>query len=108
MAQHPSDVKITGPSYYMTSFAANYATTVLTTIVGRPNHAAQIVEFFNAGTATENAVFLDVNGTQHSEPVAAVTRYSPPMAVSSIHTDSGINVSAKAYWWPALGFTLNV
>lgn len=107
MAQHPSSVSINGPAYYSTPYAANYSTTVLSTVVGRPNHAPQVVEFFNAGTAAENAVYTDINGVSHTRVVAAGQPFVPPVPVASIVDTSGTNVSAKAYWWPTIDHTIN-
>lgn len=106
MAQHPSAVSINGPAYYSEPFAANFLTTVLTTRVGYPNHAPQVVEFFNAGSSAENAVYTDVNGVAHTRPVAAGQPFVPPVPVASIVDTSGTNVSAKAYWWPTIDHTI--
>lgn len=96
-----------GVAPYSKALAANFATTDLTTQSGKPDHAAQLVEFFNAGTATENAVYTTIDGESHTTPIAAGSRWAPAAPVSSVNTSSDADVSAEVFWWPALGYAIN-
>lgn len=116
--QHPSLVDTSGPAPYSEDFAAGaLGTPSLDTRRYRPNHAAQLVEFLNAGTSYETVRVLALappNDTE-AEPalrtikLAPGERYAPAFCVVMIHgVGAGADVSARAYWWPAKGSTVNL
>lgn len=97
-----------GLAKYSSTFAAAASTADLTAVSGKPNHAAQIVDAFNASTTTtENLVWKDVNAVAHTTPIAPLGRYTPPIPVSEITGTTGDDISADIYWFPALGSTTN-
>lgn len=88
------------------SFAAGFSSTDLTAISGLPTHAAQLVDVFNAGAATENAVVVTARGVTLTVPLAAGERYPIEVPIITLSV-SGADVSAVAYWWMQAGDTLN-
>ncbi len=87
-----------GPSHTKV-FAAGYANaTDLLAQALKPQHAPQLVDFRNAGSTAENAVFTDQGGNTHTVSVAPGAVYPVEIPVASLLT-SGSNVSAVAYWW---------
>ena len=96
-----------GVASYSKALGANFSATDLTAVSGKPDHAAQLVEFFNAGTATENAVYTTIDGEAHTTPIAAGARWAPALPVSSVSASSDADVSAEVFWWPALGCAFN-
>lgn len=107
LSEHVSDA-VRGLAKYSSSFAAAASTMNLTNQTGNPNHAAQIVDAFNASTTTtENLVWKDVNAVAHTTPIGPLGRYTPPIPVSEITGTTGDDISADIYWFPALGSTTN-
>jgi hypothetical protein len=99
MAQNPAEVKRDRSADYSKSIAAGFANnTNLAAQTGKPDHAAQLVDFFNAGATVENAVYTDHRGTQHTKPVPAGGHYPVEVPVATLQT-SGANVSCEVYWW---------
>jgi hypothetical protein len=107
MPQHPSEVDLSRPARYSKAFAANFLATDLTAQTGKPNHAAQVVQFHNAGASAENAVYVTVDGETLTESIAAGGKFIPPIPVASLSASSDADVSAKAYWWPVIGHLIN-
>lgn len=104
---HPSNVPLIGSAHYSETFAAAFSATDLTARSGCPNHAAQIVEVYNAGAATANAVVVDINGKTLTQPVAPLGRYSFPVPIITLSASTDDNISATAYWWAARGHSIN-
>ena len=104
---HPCSVPIYGAAPYHESFAANFSTTDLRTRTGKPNHAPQLVDFTNAGTAAESVVATDKAGATFTKVIPPGVTYPCIVCLVSIHTDSGANISATAYWWPTPDHTIN-
>lgn len=95
-----------GVARYSKAYAANFASATLYDVDGYPDHAAQLVEFFNAGTSVEYAVYVTIDGNSHTTPLAPLERWAPASPVSSISQTSSANVSAEAFWWPAEGHAI--
>jgi hypothetical protein len=104
---HPSSVPITGAAPHHECFAANFGTTTLTTRVGKPNHAPQLVDFTNAGTTAQSAIGTAKNGSAFSKVIPPGATYSCIVPLSEIHTDSGADISAVCYWWPTPDHVIN-
>jgi hypothetical protein len=103
MPQDPREVPLNTTATSSLSVAAGYSDTDLAEQDGKPAHAAQIVDFHNAGTTTESATWTDINGTNHSRPIAAGGDYSTVHPVAVLLATSGNNISAEVHWWKALG-----
>lgn len=104
---HPAEVPLVGAAYYQESFAADFAATNLTTRSGKPNHAAQIVDFTNAGASAQSAIGTAVDGSTFTKVLAPGATYSCLVPLTALSASSGVDVSAIAYWWPTLGSTIN-
>jgi hypothetical protein len=105
-AEYVASVRLDRPADASESFAAGFSSTDLTARSGCPNHAAQVVDFHNASTSTQNAVYVTHRGKTVTVPLAAGQRYSSPCPVSTLSA-SGANVSAVAHWWLAPGASYN-
>jgi hypothetical protein len=95
-----------GVAQYSIAVAATTAVD-LTTRSGKPDHSAQVVDFYNGGAAEQNAVFTTIDAVTLTVPIAAGARYTPPIPVSSVGNTGGANVTAIAFWWKALGGAIN-
>jgi hypothetical protein len=89
------------------SFAANYATTDLTTRSGKPAHAAQLVDVRNTGATVQNAVVILQDGTTLTVPLAPSQTYPIEAPVDTLDATSGADVSAVAYWFHAGSIPFN-
>ncbi len=81
------------------SFAADFATTDLTTRSGMPACAPQRVVFRNNGVTTQNAVFTLQSGTVKTIPLAPGCVHVEDSPVDTITNTSGADVSCEASWW---------
>ncbi len=106
MANDPARERLDRAADYSKDFAADFAAADLTAQVGYPNHAAQLVIFFNANTAVENAVYTDHKGMAHTQPVPAGGYRISRQPVSALSASSGANVSAVVHWWATIDHTI--
>ncbi len=95
-----------GPTQNM-GFAANFATTDLTAQVGKPAFAPQQVDFTNAGSAAQNAVYTMQDGTVVTKVIPPGATYPAEGPIDTITDTSGADVSAVAHWWHANGIPFN-
>lgn len=80
-------------------FAAGFAdNTNLRAQASLPAHAPQLVDFHNAGSTHENAVYTNEQGVTCTEPVAPGQTLPVEVPVATLKT-SGTNVSATCYWF---------
>ena len=70
---------------------------------GYPAFAPQAVDFHNAGTAEQNAVFTTQAGDSVTVPIAPGQTYPAEGPIDSLQT-SGANVSAVAMWYNTSGY----
>jgi hypothetical protein len=105
--QNPCDVPRDRCADHELNLTANYSTTDLTAVVGYPNHAAQLVVFYNANTSVESVVYVDVRGRTQTKPIPPGQHYPVETGVASLDSTSGANISADCYWWSALGHEIN-
>jgi hypothetical protein len=85
------------------SFAAGAGATDLTARPGKPNHAAQCVDFYNDADATQNIVCVTWSGATLTVPLGPRAGYTPKEAVASVSASTGANISWTAYWWKVPG-----
>ena len=85
------------------SFAAGAGATNLTTQSGKPNHAAQCVDFYNDALVTQNVVCTSFSGTVLTVPLGPGMPYTPKCAVASVDVTTGAGISWTAYWWKIPG-----
>jgi hypothetical protein len=72
-----------------------------------PNHAAQLVDFFNSATSAAVARYTDLDGNAQADNVGAGQHYPVEIPVASILATSDDTISAKVYWWQAPGSDTN-
>jgi hypothetical protein len=85
------------------SFAAGAGATDLTARSGKPNHAAQMVDFYNDGLTTQNVVCVTWSGSTLTVPLGPGMPYTPKEAVASVDAATGASISWTAYWWKVPG-----
>jgi hypothetical protein len=86
------------------SFAAGFSNdTDLTAQTGFPAFAPQVVDFHNAGTSEQNAVYTTEAGDAITQPVAPGQTYPAEGPVQLLKT-SGANISALAHWYNGSGY----
>jgi hypothetical protein len=89
------------------SFAAGFSND--TNLAGQstyPAFAPQVVDFHNAGTSEQNAVYTTENGDSVTQPVAPGQTYPAEGPVKLLKT-SGANISALAHWYNNSGYPNN-
>lgn len=80
----------------------------LTAIAGRPNHAAQLVQFVNKdAAASHTVVFTPEKSTQRTLviPPNMILEYRMPVAL--IDSSSEANIQVIAYYWAKAGVQFN-
>ncbi len=80
--------------------------TSLVTLALYPACAPQCVDFHNAGTAEQNAVFVTQSGDTVTIAIAPGATYPAEGPVATLST-SGANVSAVAMWYNTSGIPNN-
>src|SRR6187402_223400 len=79
------------------------ATSLIAGNTGYPAFAPQAVDFHNAGTAEQNAVFVTQAGDTVTVAIAPGATYPAEGPVATLST-SGANVSAVAMWYNSSGY----
>lgn len=88
-----------GPTHITVQAAGFSNNTDLTAVSGRPVFPPQRVDFHNAGSTEQNAVFTmqGASGTT-TVSIAPGATYPVEVPVESLQT-SGANISAICQWW---------
>jgi hypothetical protein len=99
MAKNAAPAKGPGSPSQHESFAANFATTDLTTRALKPAFAPQQVDFTNSGATLQSAVYTMQDGTVMTKPIPPGATYPAEGPIDTITDTSGADVSAVAHWW---------
>lgn len=107
MAANVAPPRGRGAASHTKQFAAGFANgTDLLAQSGMPQHPAQLVDFHNAGSAYENAVYVTQQGQTVTKPIAPGQTYPVETPVATLNT-SGADVSATVYYWHGNSVPIN-
>jgi hypothetical protein len=112
MAKNQSPPRGRGEASHNHTLGANFATTDLTAVSGKPAFAPQMIEFSNEGVAAEDAVYTTQNaaanaGANNTKRIPAGATIPIEVPVDSVIDTSGTNLSCIAYWRHSGGFPIN-
>jgi hypothetical protein len=72
-----------------------------------PDHAAQLVDFYNSSTSAATARYTDYDGVAQADIVPPGQHYPVEIPIATLLATSDDTISAKVYWWLAPGGTQN-